>query len=276
MAEIALPVLFALFVWWFSTGAIAWLDGLPRATFGWSLLGITVVGIAALYGIAATAGDTSVAGAYCAFTCALLVWGWHEASFLFGIVTGPRRGPLPAGVRGFKRFGMAVEVIAWHELAIAATAVIIAALTWGGENQIALWTFLLLWAMRVSAKLNVFLGVRNLSEEFLPEHLRYLVTYLRRRPINLLFPVSVTGCTITAALFVAAALDPATPPGLVAGHMLLGAMTALALLEHWLMVLPISPSALWGWALGGRTAPPATTKPDAPRPGPDASVREAA
>ena len=28
--------------------------------------------------------------------------------------------------------------------------------------------------MRTSAKLNLFLGVRNLSEEFLPPHLAYL------------------------------------------------------------------------------------------------------
>ena len=53
------------------------------------------------------------------------------------------------------------------------------ALTRDGANQVGLWTFVILWAMRQSAKLNVFLGVRNLSEEFLPEHLRYLETSLR-------------------------------------------------------------------------------------------------
>lgn len=275
MAALALAVLFALFLWWFSTGLIAWLDGLPRATFGWSLLAITGVSVAALYGIAATADDTSVAGAYCGFTSALLIWGWHEASFLMGLVTGPRRGPLPAGVRGFERFGMAVGVIAWHELAILATAVIIAALTWDAPNQTALWTFLLLWVMRVSAKLNVFLGVRNLSEEFLPEHLRYLVSYLRRRPINMLFPVSVTGCTVAAYVLFAAAVDPALAPGAATACALLGAMTALALLEHWFMVLPISPSALWGWALGARAGADAA-KTEITRPGPDATVREAA
>ena len=34
--------------------------------------------------------------------------------------------------------------------------------------------------MRQSAKLNVFLGVRNLSEEFLPQHLHYLQSYFTR------------------------------------------------------------------------------------------------
>ena len=38
----------------------------------------------------------------------------------------------------------------------------------------------------------------NLTEEFLPEHLQYLKSFLARKPMNLLFPVSVTGGTIVA------------------------------------------------------------------------------
>ena len=41
-------------------------------------------------------------------------------------------------------------------------------------------------------ELNVFLGVRNLNEQFLPKHLRYLGSYLVQKPMNLLFPLSVT------------------------------------------------------------------------------------
>ena len=32
MSAVAFPVLCTLFVWWFSTGAILYLDGLPRRT----------------------------------------------------------------------------------------------------------------------------------------------------------------------------------------------------------------------------------------------------
>ncbi|WP_163591818.1 DUF3623 family protein, partial [Klebsiella pneumoniae] len=56
-----------------------------------------------------------------------------------------------------------------------------------------------LWLMRLSAKLNVFLGVRNLNEQFLPEHLRYMHSYFRQRSSNALFPVSVIGVTALAA-----------------------------------------------------------------------------
>ena len=68
----------------------------------------------------------------------------------------------------------------------------------GGANQVATWTFMVLWVMRLSAKLNVYLGVPNLTEEFLPAHLLYLKSFLARKPMNLLFPVSVTASTVVA------------------------------------------------------------------------------
>jgi hypothetical protein len=37
MTSAAAPVLFALFAWWFSTGIIIYLDGLPRHTYRWSM-----------------------------------------------------------------------------------------------------------------------------------------------------------------------------------------------------------------------------------------------
>jgi len=71
-------ILFTLFLWWFSTGVILYLDGLPRRTFRWSLLGATVLFAVALYGLAVTRSDTSVTGAYLAFTFGVLVWGFQE------------------------------------------------------------------------------------------------------------------------------------------------------------------------------------------------------
>jgi len=103
------PMLFALFVWWFSTGVIIYLDGLPRRTFKWSFLGGTLLMFAALWGLAATRNDTSVMGAYLAFTWGTLAWGWQEMSFYMGYVTGPRRTPCPDGCGGLKHFGHAIQ-----------------------------------------------------------------------------------------------------------------------------------------------------------------------
>ena len=91
MADWLLPAVFAVFIWWFSTGVVILLDGLPHRTFRWSLVISSLLAIGALLGLAHTASQTSVAGAYCAFTCALLLWGWHELSFLTGWITGPRK-----------------------------------------------------------------------------------------------------------------------------------------------------------------------------------------
>lgn len=244
-----IAVVFAVFIWWFSTGLVLLLDNLPRTTFRWSLLLSSLLGVAALWGIATTATQTSVAGAYCAFTCALLVWGWHELTFLTGVVTGPRRVALPAGAEGWPRLRAAVAAILWHELAIIGVGVVIIAITWGQPNQVATLTFVLLWVMRVSAKLNLFFGVRNLSEEFLPPHLAYMGSYFRRRPMNMLLPWSVMGGITWATVLVMAARAPQASDATVVGYTLVSALLGLAVLEHLLLVLPLPSTALWRWAL---------------------------
>ena len=64
MSAYLLPAAYALFVWWFSTGVIIFLDGLPQKTFKWSLLGATVLLGVSFWGLATTAPDTSVQAAY--------------------------------------------------------------------------------------------------------------------------------------------------------------------------------------------------------------------
>jgi putative photosynthetic complex assembly protein 2 len=165
------PALFALFVWWASTVAIIYLDGLKRWTFKYSMIGATLVFAVSLIGLQRSAQDASVTGAYLAFTFGLLAWGWQEMSFYMGYVTGPRKQPCPENCKGLKHFGHAVQTSLYHELAIIVAAAAVVWLTWGAPNQIGMWTFMVLWWMHQSAKLNVFFGVRNLNEEFLPEHL---------------------------------------------------------------------------------------------------------
>ena len=249
MSAFALPALYALFVWWFSTGLIIWLDSLPPRTFRWSMTGGTAVFAASLWGLAASGGDATEMGAYCAFTCAVLAWGWQEMSFFMGYLTGPRKAACPHGCGGWAHFRHGVEACLHHELAIIATAAAVVALTWGAPNQVGTWTFLLLWAMRQSAKLNFFLGVLNLSEEFLPKHLAYLRSFLARKPMNLLFPVSVTAGTVVLTVLVQRATAPGVGEFEAAGLAFLITMLALAVLEHWFLVLPLPFARLWSWVL---------------------------
>lgn len=256
-----LPVGFAIFIWWFSTGLVLLLDNLPRTTFRWSVLIASVLALAALVALSHTASQTSVAGAYCAFSSALLVWAWHELTFLTGWLTGPRRQAVTVGATGRQRFSQAVAAIMWHELAILVSGLLILAITWGEPNQVGTGTFLVLWVMRTSAKLNLFLGVRNLSEEFLPPHLVYMGSYFRRRPMNALWPVSIIGGLAALAWLLADSL--AATGGQQVGGLLVATMLAMAIVEHGLLVLPLPSTALWRWAMrrrGPQRPAAATTK----------------
>ena len=252
MTEHVYPALFALFVWWFSTGIIMYLDGLPKRTFRWSMLGATVILVICLWGLADTADDATVKGAYLAFTYGLLAWGWQEMAFYMGYITGPRTEPCPDGCSSWRRFVYAVQTCLWHELAIVVAAVAIVWLTWGGANQVGAWTFLMLLGMKLSAKLNVFLGVRNLNEEFLPEHLSFLKSYLAKKPMNLLFPISITISTGIAVIIGQKALSADASSFEAVGYTFLTVLLALAILEHWLLVLPLPAAALWSWSLASR------------------------
>ncbi len=252
MSAFLLPVLFTLFVWWFSTGAILYLTGLPKWTFKWSMGAVTVLLFAALWGLAATRNMTTVAGAYCAFSCAVLVWAWQEVAFLLGYVTGPRRVPASAGARGARLTWEALQTLLHHEFALIVLAVAVWLCAGTGSNPLGWWTYLILWTMRASAKLNVFLGVRNLNEDFLPNHLKYLQTYFVRRPMNLLFPFAVSAATaVAAALWAAAAADGASA-FTVATLTFAAGLLSLAVLEHWFLVLPLPAEALWRWGLSSR------------------------
>ena len=248
-------VLFCLFVWWFSTGAIIFLDGMPRKTFKYSMAASTLLTLMALFGLAATAHSTTVSGAYIAFTCGVFAWGWQEISFYMGYVTGPRRSPCPENCSGWRHFLHAVQTSLWHELAIIASACIVVALTWHAPNQIGTWTFMVLWWMHQSAKLNVFLGVRNLNEEFLPDHLAFLKSFLTKKPMNLLFPVSVTVSTVLCTMLVQHASAAGTGSFSRVGFTFLATMMSFAILEHWFLVLPLPAAALWRWGLASRGAP---------------------
>jgi len=128
-------------------------------------------------------------------------------------------------------------------------------MTWGQPNQIGLWTFVVLWWMHQSAKLNVFLGVRNVTEEFVPEHLTFLRSFLtKRNSMNLLFPVSVTVSTVVCVYLVDAAVAPGASTFEAAGNSFLATLMALAILEHWFLMLPLPAQKLWSWGLKSRPA----------------------
>ncbi|MFL5254093.1 MAG: putative photosynthetic complex assembly protein PuhE [Rhodopila sp.] len=256
MSQYGLPALHSLLIWWVSTCLIMFLDGLPKRTFRWSMMGATAVLGAAVGGLIITANDTSVSGAYWAFTCAVLIWAWLEMSFYMGYATGPRMKHCAHGCGGWRHFWHAVMASLYHEIAIIVLAAVIYGLTRGAANQFGWWTFIVLWWMHQSARLNVFLGVSNLNAEFLPDHLAHIRSFFRHAHMNNPFPFSVTASTICAVFMWQQTAAAADDPFRLTGYVLLTTMMILAILEHWFLVMPISAAriwnSLWQWSLSSR------------------------
>jgi putative photosynthetic complex assembly protein 2 len=243
-------VLVTVLLWWFSTGLLILLCAMPPATFKWSFAAGFLLAAASVYGVAASAWQTGETAAYKGFLSALGVWAWLEMGFLMGFVTGPRRDACPPEARGWQRFRLAFATLIYHELTIAASAAALVWLTWGAPNQTGTLAFLILTVMRISAKLNIFLGVPELTDMFLPARLSYLKSYFQKRRFNALFPVSMLGSAVAAwALFTF---------GYGPGSNLLLTLLLLGVAEHLFMVLPVRDAVLFLWAL-----PPGGAKPTA-------------
>ena len=238
---------FAVALWWLSTGLIVSSVNESAAHRKGALWVASLALGLGLAGVVLTRDLDTVVGAYLGFVSALLVWSWQEITFLMGLVIGPNRKPCPP-VTGWRRAWYAFTAIAHHEMALVLLGLAVWLPSVGAPNQVAAQVFAVLWIMRLSAKLNIFLGVKNFYESFLPQRLHYLLSYFTRRRFNPLFPFSIVISTAAAVLVWQAALRASSGHETVAMG-LVGALLVLAIVEHWLLVLPLQPDALWRWAL---------------------------
>lgn len=258
-----IAVLIALFAWWFATGAIlVVVKRADRAGGGAHLLSV-LWGLPFLaLGVVAyrqSLGDTGIGGVYLGFGAALLIWGWVELAFLSGVITGPNTRPARPGAPEWERFLRAWGTVAYHEMLLVAALIALWLTAAGQPNHLGFWTFAVLFFARISAKLNLYLGVRKINTEFLPGPLGHLPSHFRVSRMNWLFPISVTALSFAVACWLERIWAAGTPAE-AAGFALLAALTALALLEHWLMVLPLPDEKLWRWML---PAPNDKTREDA-------------
>jgi putative photosynthetic complex assembly protein 2 len=246
-----LPGLIVLGLWFASTALVVWLANRARTTYRISLAIAGGVGIAGLVVVALTADDAGPLAAYASFAGSLAIWGWHELAFLTGAVAGPRRESFVESATGWQRFTQASATLIHHEVALALTAILLLTLTAGSSNTVGATAFALLFVLRLSAKLNIHLGVPNLSDELLPAHLGYLKSYFRRRPLAAPLALSVAA-TFALAGWLGARVAIAPPAGgeSVAASLLF-ALAALGALEHLFLALPLGDGALWRWARPG-------------------------
>lgn len=265
--DVLLPVLYTVFLWWFTTGlVIVAYDRSPRIV-RLVFAGAVLLAPLAVWGIVATRSSAEPLAVYIALTCGVVLWGCQTASYYLGYVTGPRHR---ANTQTFhppftfrQRFWLALRDSLYHELLVLALAILLLAVTWGQANPWGFAIYATLWLMHSSAKLNVFLGVRNFRIDFLPEHLHHLRHLLGKAPINALFPITVALAPSVALTLIFRAIVPTATAGQTIGSLVLATMIFLGVLEHVLLVLPL-PATLWGWGI--RPLPSAEV--DAPPRGP--------
>ncbi|MEJ2534291.1 MAG: putative photosynthetic complex assembly protein PuhE [Gammaproteobacteria bacterium] len=210
-----------------------------------TLAAMTAVAVIGTIALIVSRTNATPSGAYLAFLGGLSLWAWHEMSYFLGFVTGPRPRGCPPGETRMRQFLYGVQASLWHELAVVVTAAALLWLTAGQPNPIGAWTFMVLWLMRWSAKLNIFLGVRNLHQEFWPEHLRYLGSYVGRRAANALFPLSILAATAGVAWLIGHALSPLGGDFERTGGLLIATLLVLAALEHVFLVIRVPDGLLW-------------------------------
>jgi putative photosynthetic complex assembly protein 2 len=253
MASLVLPVGVCLLFWWLGTGIVLRLFSLPERTHRFSVVGLSFLAALSLAGIYLLKDTQTALAAYLSFAAALVIWGWLELLHYTGVLVGPGTRHCPHGLSNIRRFFSALYAMLYHELAVAITGICLIVLTWGSANSTALYAYLVLWVMRVSAELNVFLGVAYLPEEWLPPKLRYLMSYRKTRRANALFPVSVLSASIVCIWMFAHLPAKSVDAFAHTSITLTGTLLLLAILEHWLLVLPSRSGSLWSWALSRAT-----------------------
>lgn len=239
-----LPAAAVLFAWFASTGLVVWLVHRPRATYRAAMLWTSLGAIAGVALIAGTRHDPSASAVYASAVGALAIWAWQEFAFLTGAAAGPRRIAADRNLTELRRFTQAAGALLWHELALATLLLLLVGLSWGMPNNTGAAVFGLLFVLRLAAKLAIFSGVPNMTDELLPAQLHHLRSYYGPRRMSLTL-VAMLGASAALSVLLAAraiASEAAAAPSL------LFALAALGTLELLFLALPVRDGALWRWA----------------------------
>lgn len=243
---VLVSVLYVIGLWWFSTGTLLALYSCSRRIIRWGFVLVTGLAGAAFVGLLLTRTATNTLDVYLAVTCGVVLWGWQVASHYLGFITGPHTPPTETAQAPtlLSRFRAVLRFSLYHELVALGMGVLIGVLTLPYANAWGFWIYMALWAMHTSARLNIFLGVRNFRIDLLPSRMHPLRDLLGKQSNNGLFPVSV----VLASAAVLVLFYHGTVASQTEGYVLVATMIALGLLEHWLMMLPL-PANIWGLGL---------------------------
>ncbi len=274
MSPLVLALLYAVGCWWLGTGVVLWLQRrLERAGAGGApdassvtraplAAALGLVGTVAILALVATSTSLDRAASLGGFAAAICLWGTFELAWALGVLGGTHAEPCPDGARGWSRFRLALGTSLWHEIAVLGTGIGASVLLLEATNPAGALSFVVLWLMRWSAKLNLFLGVPNFSTEWFPERHAHLASYIRRSRVSAFFPVALVVATLVAALLFHRTAQAPGDAALV--YALPATLLALAVLEHVFLALPVADLELWNRWFARDTAPRAAARAGTP------------
>ena len=248
MALILGTILFAVFVWWGTTGIIVYAVRAFDARHSTIMIAACLLAALGTAGLVVTANMVSAMGAYLGFASALLIWAFFEMAFLLGWLTGPRKIACPDNCSGFERFKHATNTVIHHELALVTSLCLMIYFLVGSGNLIGLVTFAVLWVMRLSTKLILFLGAPHSLSEMMPQQISYMQTYFRTDRTTFLFPIFIAGALALLTTVLVSSINHSSEFATVS-HTLIASFLVLAIIEHFFLIMPVRDSALWSWAL---------------------------
>lgn len=236
-------VLIVIATWWLGTGIVLYLQQRLKNTGIALITTLCLVSLASLAALKFSSLHVNIWHSYGGFVAAVVLWGCLELSYFTGLVGGVHKRHCPQNCNTAKRFRLALGTSIWHEISVLAIALMVLELCRHGSNPAGMYTFLVLWLMRWSAKLNLFWGVPNFNADWFPARMDYVHSYMKRSPVSLFFPLSVLAASAMAIKLMINTVSAPDAQSLTTA--LPGVLLMLAILEHLFMALPIADSALW-------------------------------
>lgn len=246
-----LPFAGVVVYWWLATGLIFAMqrDGVTRAI---GMAASTALGALGVWMIVRTREQATPAGARAGFLGGALLWGWLSVALYGGWIVGPAelQVAVPAAAPTLARALQAAHSIGYHE----GMSLLFLVGTWWvtrrSANRMAFWSLFTFWAVQLTAKLNVFLGVENPGGRFLPERLWFLESYFGPPHHGVLLPLTLA-VLLMASLAGALVWVRHPRPYLRQSGALLTTLLLLAVLEHLLLAISVD-VPLWDSFLRSR------------------------
>lgn len=237
--QIVGAVLFAIVLWWVSTGAIIVMYRKEPWTYDASVGAYTVVAAASMAVLILLRNTSELWAIYVSFSAGTLVWGWNLACYYTGYITGPKDPQPRHNLSDAERFRHAMIRSAHHEWVSVLLVATSAGLAWGASNIAGFGCIILFYTLHMLAKLSIYFGVANFSGAWLPAHLQYITAYFGPRRFHW-FSVCAIGIGVIGTIWSIAGIQSSTVDSQTITYAFWCLICAAAVLELVVLLIPES------------------------------------